>query len=123
MRRTDVSGLPQEIHVRSVPKEAGGPVDPVDIRISAGDVYPVWSRGGKEIFYLALDGKMMAVPVEAANNSFHAGIPKPLFQTRLLPPLSGREYDVTADGLRFLINQPVDPPITVIVNWPQLLKK
>jgi len=34
---------------------------------------------------------------------------------------------VAADSQRFLVTQPVsdssDTPVTVIVNWPQLLKK
>lgn len=37
-----------------------------------------------------------------------------------------RDYDVSADGQRFLIAQPLTaavPPITVIVNWPKLLQK
>jgi Tol biopolymer transport system component len=123
IRQTDVSGLPQEVHVRSVPKDAGGPGAPVDVQVSEAGAYPVWGGDGKELFYVASNGKVMAVPVEAAGNSFHAGAPKPLFQTRLYPPLARREYDVTSDGQRFLINQPLDPPITVIVNWPQLLKK
>ena len=38
-----------------------------------------------------------------------------------------RQYDVTPDGQRFLLNQHVadatDAPITVVVNWPKLLEK
>jgi hypothetical protein len=38
-----------------------------------------------------------------------------------------RQYDVSADGKRFLLAQPLEEstsvPITVIVNWPELLKK
>jgi hypothetical protein len=35
-------------------------------------------------------------------------------------------YDVTPDGQRFLINRIVEQavqPITLVVNWPALLKK
>lgn len=36
-------------------------------------------------------------------------------------------YDVSADGQRFLVNTVVDEgtsgPITLVVNWPALLKK
>ena len=53
-----------------------------------------------------------------------------LFQTRLpLRPLSldnRHEYDVTADGQRFIVTVPLTearPPITVVLNWPALLKK
>jgi hypothetical protein len=45
-----------------------------------------------------------------------------------LDPLDAiRQYDVTPDGQRFLLNQRLpdnpDAPITVIVNWPKLLQK
>jgi len=38
-----------------------------------------------------------------------------------------REYDVTRDGKRFLLNVPLadrtEEPITVIINWPKLLER
>ena len=42
--------------------------------------------------------------------------PKPLFP---MPLPAGSEFDVTADGERFLINTPVKdaPPIIVLSNW------
>ena len=120
-----------EVFVQSLPKEAGGSASAVGKwQISSGGTSPVWRADGKEIFYLALDGKLMAVPVESGENFFRPGTQKPLFQTRLNVgggPVFGREYDVAADGQRFLLTQPVadtgDVPITVIVNWPRLLKK
>jgi hypothetical protein len=73
-----------------------------------------------------MDGKMMSVPVETGKNSLRLGTPKPLFQTRLAPG-GLRQYDVTRDGKRFLLNVPIpetgEEPITVIVNWPKLLEK
>jgi hypothetical protein len=87
---------------------------------------PVWRGDGTEIFYLGLDGKMMSVTVDSGANFLHAGTPKPLFQTRLVPG-GIRQYDVTRDGKRFLLNVPSpdsqDEPITVIVNWPKLLER
>jgi hypothetical protein len=45
-----------------------------------------------------------------------------LFQTR-----EASSFDVTTNGQRFLVNQRVsdssDTPVTVILNWPQLLKQ
>jgi hypothetical protein len=68
----------------------------------------------------------MSVPVESGADFLHPRRPKPLFQTRLVPG-GLREYDVTRNGNRFLLNVPVpdsgDEPITVIVNWPKLLEK
>jgi hypothetical protein len=117
-----------EVFVESLPREAGGsPTTAGKWQIStAGGGNPVWRAGGKEIFYLPTDGKMMSVPVESGENLFRPGTPKPLFQTPLMPRVL-REYDVTHDGRRFLLNVPivdkVDEPITVIVNWPKLLER
>ena len=88
----------------------------------------MWRGDGKEIFYLAPDGTMMAVPVESSENGFRAtASPKALFPTRLRFDELDRQYDVTADGKRFLLNQRLsdssETPITVIVNWPKLLER
>jgi hypothetical protein len=113
-----------EVHVRSFPKAAGGLTIPVDLNISgsAGGANPIWSSNGKEIVFLASDGKFKAVPVEGDANSLHPGAPRTLFQTRLRPD-TARNFDITADGKCFLVNQPMELPIIVIVNWPQLLRK
>jgi Tol biopolymer transport system component len=130
---SSVPATRREVLVQSVPKEAGGsPNAAGKWQIStAGGSQPVWRADGKEIFYVAPDGVMMAVPVESGENFFRPGVPKPLFQTRLdLDPILTtdlRQYDVTADGQRFLLNQRLpdnpDAPITVVVNWPKLLQK
>ena len=46
-----------------------------------GGGWPRWRRDGKELFYLASDGKLMAVSVNG-EGTFKAGVPKALFQTR-----------------------------------------
>jgi eukaryotic-like serine/threonine-protein kinase len=58
--------------VQSMPPQAGGPGGPPQSRqISAADSgNAVWRADGKEIFYLAADGKVMAAPVESAENFF-----------------------------------------------------
>jgi len=78
---------------------------------------PRWSRDGKELFYIATDGKMMAVPIKGGP-SFEPGAPIPLFDTRVTGFMP---YDVAPDR-RFLINTvPADATsrssITVVVNW------
>ncbi|HEY4563360.1 MAG TPA: hypothetical protein VIJ36_10295, partial [Thermoanaerobaculia bacterium] len=91
---------------------------------TAGGVYPRWSRDGKELYFIAPDGKLMAVPIHATATMLDAGGPAPLFQTRRLGGGSnviGRshQYDVAADG-RFLINVDVElsaTPITLLLNW------
>ncbi len=87
---------------------------------TAGGDKPRWSRDGKELYYISLDGKMMATPVKIGAN-FEPGIPAPLFDVH---PAGFFPYDVSADGL-FLINTPLsqagDKVITVVVNWSAAL--
>ena len=78
----------------------------------------IWSRDGRELFYVSADGKMMAVEIKSGAK-FESGAPKPLFNVRL-PGFPGGWFDVGKDG-RFLI--PIPPgqadnaPMTVVVNW------
>jgi hypothetical protein len=87
-----------------------------------GGTAPRWRGDGRELFYLAPDGKMMAVEV-TAGPEFKGGTPAPLFQT----PSGTIVGDVTADGKRFLLVTPVGPsaaaPFTVVLNWTAGLKK
>ena len=66
--------------------------------------------------------------------SFEAGAPVPLFDAHIVHPNIdvNIEYDVTADGKRFLINTVAgsgggsgasSPPLTVVTNWTAGLKK
>ena len=88
-----------------------------------------WRGDGKELFYVSPTRDLMAVSIDT-RNGFRAGTPVRLFQTRVAGPLgSGHRfpYAVSADGQRFVIyvndkNAP-PPSITVIVNWPALLKQ
>lgn len=69
----------------------------------AGGRQPRWRADGKELFFVAADGKIMAVPAKAvagAKSSIEAGIPVALFDAHMvsaracvpplgsLPPLS-----------------------------------
>ncbi len=96
---------------------------------TAGGSQPRWRGDGKELFYLASDSKIMAVPITGGTN-FDPGSPVPLFQA--VPREMGATselaaYDVTRDGQRFLVNTQVrDPetqPMSVILNWSAQLKK
>ena len=105
-----------EIYVQRFPEPGG------KWQVSnAGGRGPVWSRDGKEIFYVALDGKLMAVTVRVTASGFQADISTALFQTHLKGgPL--REYDVSPDGRRFLMNLAAEreentAPITLVQNW------
>ena len=68
----------------------------------------------------------MSVSFDSGPASVKLGKARRLFQTRAEFDVVPRQYDVTADGKRFLLAQPLEEstavPITVIVNWPALLK-
>jgi Tol biopolymer transport system component len=127
---SDESGPGQyQIYVQSFPAGAGK----FQVSTGAGGTQPRWRRDGKEIFYLAANGKLMAVEAQTAPR-FEAKAPQALFDPRIprnrLPPWVDFGYDVTADGKRFLVNSdPTAPessasaPITVMVNWLAALKR
>jgi Tol biopolymer transport system component len=121
---SDESGRP-EIHVQPFPVPSGGGSK---IQISRdGGNQPRWRRDGKELFYVSLDGKMMAVDV-GGGQEFKAGVPKVLFQAPILnddTSLSDFHWDVTADGKRFLVDTvPASAePLIVVLNWTAGAKK
>ena len=109
-----------EIYVRPFPAvEGGGEKWMVS---HGGGTDPRWRGDGKELFYLAPDGNVMAVPVATSGAGFQPGTPAVLFKGPPSPP----GWDVSADGKRFLFPVPagdtVLAPITVILNWMSLLK-
>lgn len=85
-----------------------------------------WRQDGSELFYVGLDGRMMAVPItRSVAGALDSGTPVPLFLTRLGAAPTGpqkQQYDVSLDGQRFLINtlsQESSSPISVVLNWRQ----
>jgi predicted Ser/Thr protein kinase len=114
-----------DIIVRPVPREAGGAGGDAAFQIStAGGMQPVWH--GRNIFYIAPEGKMMKVPVEAGD-SVHAGTPEALFDTGIREGMGQPiQYDVSPDGKWFLLREDVnvgrEPPLTVVLNWQKLVK-
>ena len=88
---------------------------------SGGGRQPRWRGDGRELFYASPDRKIMSVEVRPGP-SFEAGVPRALFQTRILPLIEARNhYDVSADGQRFVVNsrrtEDASLPITVMVGW------
>ena len=96
---------------------------------TSGGVRPRWRPDGKELYYIAPDGKLMAVPVTTNGATFQPGTPVALFQTRIYGSGTdlnvGTQYDVTADR-RFLINtvlEEANSPITLLLNWKPEAKR
>jgi Tol biopolymer transport system component len=110
-----------EIYVQPFP----GPGGKWQISV-AGGTEPVWSRDGKEIFYLS-GRTMMSVPV-SAGATFSAEIPRSLFEGSFVPTRRGEPaYDVSPDGKRFLVVQrdekSVSSHLNVVLNFSQELKR
>jgi Tol biopolymer transport system component len=82
-----------------------------------------WSRDGKTLYYVAADGRMMALPI-ATDPTLKTGSPRELFTIAGKPWLNFR---VSKDGTRFLAVVPEvaadEQPMTVVVDWPGSLKK
>jgi Tol biopolymer transport system component/DNA-binding winged helix-turn-helix (wHTH) protein len=92
-----------------------------------GGTHPVWRADGRELFYLAADGTMMAVPV-GAGRSFDAGRPRALFASNAWKLRFTQVYAVTKDGQRFLVNATPPKstgaaPLTVVLNWTATIRK
>jgi Tol biopolymer transport system component len=126
---TNESGSYQVV-VQTFPNPAGGkwPIT------AQGGNEPLWKSDGRELYYLAPGGKIMAVAV-TSDPTFQVGPPTELFQTTLtLTPANTpflRRYAVSDDGQRFLVAAPSTAsaasadsiPITAIVNWTATLQK
>jgi dipeptidyl aminopeptidase/acylaminoacyl peptidase len=117
----DEDGGRNEVYIDTFPQPGGKK------RIStAGGTYPQWGAGGHELFYVSPGSRMMVVDVKVTANGVVPSVPRELFR---LPvgPLGYSPYDVTPDGQRFLVlatpEHAASPPLTVIVNWPALMKK
>jgi len=115
-----------EIYVQSFPPTGRG------MRVSSGGgVEPRWRADGKELFYVAPGGSVMAVETTLAP-TFSRGVPRELFKAAIAsggPRAFAFHYDVAPDGKRFLLittpqaDAPAPPPITVVLNWQAALKR
>jgi Tol biopolymer transport system component len=106
-----------EVYVQTFPEHGGK----WQVSTGGGD-FPIWSRDGRELYFISADRKMMAVAVSGGGNKFEVGVPKALFEVR-----AADQFDVSRDG-RFLLKVPRDAaaanvPITVVVNWEAGVKR
>jgi eukaryotic-like serine/threonine-protein kinase len=115
-----------EIYVRPFPSANSGRWQ----ISSSGGRTPVWARSGKELFYRALDGAVLGVGVEVTDRAtFRASTPAKLVEGPYLTS-TGRDYDVSPDGHRFLMIKQVATDATsapreivVVQNWLEELKR
>jgi hypothetical protein len=121
--QSDESGR-YEIYIDSFPEARGKK------RISTGGGrFPEWGAGGRELFYLSPDDKLMAVSLKLGANTAEASAPRELFRMPV-PNLERSDvlgnYEVSHDGQRFLLLTNLEGrprSLTLIVNWPALPKK
>jgi Tol biopolymer transport system component len=116
-----------EIYVRPFPIADDSP-----LQVStAGGTRPLWSRTGKELFYLAADGALMKVAVRTRGAAWSAETPTKLLEG----PYSStsfsisRTYDISPDGSRFLMikgagtDTTAQPSVILVEHWDEELKR
>lgn len=77
---------------------------------------------------MTADRKLMAVEVRATSATFEAGVPRALFETRVVSFTQDRnQYLVDPDGQRFLVctlsEAATSGPITLVLNWTAGLRR
>jgi len=93
-----------------------------------GGAWPLWQRDGKALYFLASDGNLTSVEVNAQGSDFEVGAPKPMFHVSFAGfcTFCTGPYDIAPDG-RFLINVAPDvessAPMVLVQNWTAGLKK
>jgi Tol biopolymer transport system component len=108
-----------EIYVQPFPGLGG------DTKVSTdGGAQVRWNPNGKELFYIALDDRLMAVPIRFNGNAVEPGTPLGLFATNMGSTAintNRQQYAVSPDGQSFVMNSVLGEastsPITVILNW------
>jgi Tol biopolymer transport system component len=109
-----------EIYVQPFPGPGGA------IPVSTGGGAQVrWNPTGKELFYVAPDDRLMAVPIRVTSDGkiAEAGTPLPLFATNAsnAEDQARQHYMVSRDGQSFVVQsvpeEAAGPPITVMLNW------
>jgi Tol biopolymer transport system component len=101
------SGQP-DVYVRPFP----GPGSASRVSVDGG-TEPQWRRDGSELFYVAPDGTLMAVPVTSDGTAIRFERPVPLFA-------SASGYQAAGDGRRFLVARRLassEAAITIVLNW------
>ncbi len=86
-----------------------------------GGLAPLWRGDGKEIYYMNLETRAVAVEVGAAADGFTVGADRVLFDS------ADGLADVSRDGRRFLLNRipsaQTSEPLTLVLHWPSHLHK
>ena len=95
-----------------------------------GGSMPRWRQDGRELFYRDSRGWIVSVPVNGSGSTFEVGPPEELLSTGVVNVShSGGDYHsyaVSRDGRQFLTGSPPGQtslsPISVVLDWPRLLR-
>ena len=99
-----------------------------------GGEWPLWSRDGRELFYLqrGVSPQLMSVSLDTAeaDGPFTFRDREVVLEWPYLTGGEGRNYDVSLDGQRFLVVKAAEggggegpaPQITVVLNWFEELR-
>src|SRR5262249_25648664 len=108
-----------EIYVQPFPNVNGG-----QWKVSsAGGTRPLWSPNGHELFYVGPSGAVMAARVDSRGSAWRASTPQKIVEGPYvtITSVSGRTYDVSRDGRRFLMVKQsanrASPQIVIVQNW------
>jgi Tol biopolymer transport system component len=88
-----------------------------------GGARPLWSKDGKELYYMDRTFSLFAVPVKDAGSALQFGAPQSLVSNWSAPQVF---YDISPDGKKVLldrVSQQVSQAITVVSNFTAGLKK
>jgi Tol biopolymer transport system component len=108
-----------EVYVQGFP--AGGTKWPVS---SGGGDQPRWRQDGKELFFLAANGSLMAVDVSSGPSGLEVSKPRKLFTIGVPENTVRNTYLVADNGRRFLVtlNPDTGSEAEVVLNWPEALR-
>jgi Tol biopolymer transport system component len=93
-----------------------------------GGTKPAWAAGGRELYYVSFDDHLVRVEV-TLQPVFRVGAPRPALDTAIYARIGARTYDVSPDGRRLLIIEPVgnaqsgQTTITVVFGQGDELKR
>lgn len=88
---------------------------------SDGGTLPIWSRDGRELLYRSGE-RMMVAAVTVGRDDIEVAPPRVLFTSPGAAGLSV-EFDVAADGRFLMWRADRRDRLTLILNWPEALKR
>ena len=101
---------------------------------TGGGAEPLWSHDGRELFYRNLTGDRMMVVAVMTEPTLRVSRPEVLFEGQYTQgPQGGLNYDVSADGQRFVMLSaaqeddaeatPTNATLVLVENWFQELQR